>query len=391
MFRLTAVFVAAVTLGACAQAPDTIFASSSGPEAFAVTPGASTHRIMIATSRAPASDPALMFSGERSPGVNFAVADVSVPPNHEVGQIERPKRLPGDPSKEFVVKQSQRLSGGDAFRDQVQAMLDQRPEGKKNILVFVHGYNTGFGDAVLRLTQFVHDTGFKGVPVLFSWASRGKLRDYVYDLNSALTARDAFTKTGDLLSATNAEGFDVISHSMGNMLVVEAMRQLALSGVDFEKTRLRNVVLASPDIDMDLFETQMRLMPKNNRKSHVFVMLSRDDKALLASRRLAGGVERLGATDSERLAELGITVVDLTEVEAGRGLNHSKFADSPAVVQLFGRHMRLTDQERQEIEADPSNNPLDRVARSVGIVVTEGAELVTDGVEAVVGADASSN
>ena len=37
--------------------------------------------------------------------------------------------------------------------------------------MFVHGYNTRLDDAVVRFAQFVNDTGFTGVPVLFSWRS----------------------------------------------------------------------------------------------------------------------------------------------------------------------------------------------------------------------------
>ena len=57
-------------------------------------------------------------------------------------------------------------------------------------MFFVHGYNNTTSDAVLRLAQFVEDSGFEGVPVLFDWASAGELTRYVYDLNSSLIARD---------------------------------------------------------------------------------------------------------------------------------------------------------------------------------------------------------
>jgi len=35
-----------------------------------------------------------------------------------------------------------------------------------------HGYNTSFGEAVLRAAQLTRDLPFAGVPVLFSWPSR---------------------------------------------------------------------------------------------------------------------------------------------------------------------------------------------------------------------------
>lgn len=55
--------------------------------------------------------------------------------------------------------------------------------------MFIHGYNTQFDDAVYRITQIVQDSGYKGAPVLFTWASAGRALDYVYDTNSATVAR----------------------------------------------------------------------------------------------------------------------------------------------------------------------------------------------------------
>ena len=83
---------------------------------------------------------------------------------------------------------------------------------------------------MLRAAQFSHDSNFEGIPVLFTWASRGRTLDYVYDLNSALHARDALLETGIVLNDTSARRIDVVAHSMGNFLTVEAIRQRALRG-----------------------------------------------------------------------------------------------------------------------------------------------------------------
>ncbi|NCC28536.1 MAG: alpha/beta hydrolase [Gammaproteobacteria bacterium] len=54
------------------------------------------------------------------------------------------------------------------------------------------------------------------------------------------------------------------------------------------------------------------------------------------SRRIAGGVPRVGAADTEVLEQLGVTVIDLSDVEDSSSCSHSKFAGSPEVVQLIG-------------------------------------------------------
>ena len=78
--------------------------------------------------------------------------------------------------------------------------------------------------------QLAHDLQAPGVPVLFTWASRGQATAYVYDLNSATAARDGLEHTLRLLLRSNAEKVNVLAHSMGNWVTVEAFRQIRISG-----------------------------------------------------------------------------------------------------------------------------------------------------------------
>jgi esterase/lipase superfamily enzyme len=94
-------------------------------------------------------------------------------------------------------------------------------------------------------------------------------------------------------------------------------------------------VLASPDIDIDLFRTQLALLPEPIRQ-RMYLLVSENDSALRFSRRIAGGVPRVGAADTTELEELGLTVIDLSEVDDSSSGSHSKFAGSPEVVRLIG-------------------------------------------------------
>ncbi len=300
-----------------------------------VTDAGVSHRIFVATTRARSDDPSEYFSGERSRGLALGYVDVSIPPNHQTGQIERPSRGDADPARHFVVSSPEIAEGSRAFRRSINAALSSKTGSDKSVLVFVHGYNVNFSAAVLRIAQFINDTGYQGVPVLFSWASRGRTLDYVYDLNSALQARSQLENLGLILSQTNARHFDVVAHSMGNLLTIEAMRDLHNRSGRRHDSRLRRVILASPDIDIDVFRTQ--LQDFDGLQNLFFVLISSDDKALGISRRIAGGVSRVGAADPETLAELGVNVIDLSLVEDKSNANHTKFADSPEIVQLIGR------------------------------------------------------
>jgi len=59
-----------------------------------------------------------------------------------------------------------------------------RGKAKRHVLVFVHGFNNKFEDAVFRFAQIVHDSGAEVAPVLFTWPSRGSVLAYGYDRES---------------------------------------------------------------------------------------------------------------------------------------------------------------------------------------------------------------
>jgi len=275
-----------------------------------------------------------LFSDRRAPELGLASVQVSIPPTHVVGELERPKRLPPDPRTEFAVVEPTVYATDEAFIASVNRELRKLPKGQRDILFFVHGYNNTTSDAVLRLAQFAEDSGFQGVPVLFDWASAGSLTRYVYDLNSALIARPKFPEISAIMARTDAEGYDIFAHSMGAFLTMEAMKDAVLAGRFNATGRLQTIVLASPDIDMDLFRSQLE--QTNTRFDRFFVLLSEDDSALNTSRLIAGGVPRVGASNIDELAELGVIAVDLSEIENSSSGSHSKFAGSPEVVQLIG-------------------------------------------------------
>ncbi len=83
--------------------------------------------------------------------------------------------------------------------------------------------------------------------------------------------------------------------------------------------------LAAPDIDLDVFKSQMRSFGRP--KKPFYIVLSQDDKALWLSKFIAGGDGRLGADKNiEELQALGATVIDLTDVKGTDSSNHDKFS-----------------------------------------------------------------
>jgi esterase/lipase superfamily enzyme len=321
-------------LAGCGRPPELVGIDNPATPAESVE-GVSRHRIFITTTREASEVVGAFFSGERAPELGLASVDVTVPPTHVTGQLERPQRLPPDPLTEFAVVDPVVYRDDASFVTEVNRELARRPAGDRKILLFVHGYNNTTSDAILRLGQFVEDTGFNGVPVLFTWASAARAPRYVYDLNSALVARGKVAEMAAILSKTRATSVDVFAHSMGSFLTMEGLVDAQQEGRLNDRNVIDSVMLASPDIDIDLFRTQLAQLPKPVIE-RMFLLVSKDDAALRFSRRIAGGVPRVGAANTEELEGLGLTVIDLSEIEDSSSGSHSKFAGSPEVVRLIG-------------------------------------------------------
>jgi esterase/lipase superfamily enzyme len=315
-----ALLLVVAPLTACASRPENGFLAPVSQSA----PGASDHLLLVATTRARDARPGTLYNGERGP-LDYAAVTVSIPPKHMPGNVEWASPPPGDPAVNFVARDEAYLDGDKAFVQALNRQLAMRPPGSRNVFLFIHGYNTLFAEGLYRFAQVVHDSKAPGVPVLFTWASHGKLRDYVYDTNSATAARDELVHTLRLVLASNAEQVNILAHSMGNWVTVEALRQIKISGDLKHVDKVGFIFLAAPDIDLDVFKSQMRSFGAPRKP--FYIVLSQDDKALWLSKLIAGGEGRVGADKNvEELQMLGATVIDLTDVTAMDSSNHSKFA-----------------------------------------------------------------
>jgi hypothetical protein len=103
----------------------------------------------------------------------FSEIVATVPPGHSPGFIERPVLTP-ESARRHVTLKSRRPLAASAFQSEVSRQLAGRQGLGRDVLVYVHGYNTGFDEAAYRVTQIVADTGFSGAAVLFAWPSTRK-------------------------------------------------------------------------------------------------------------------------------------------------------------------------------------------------------------------------
>lgn len=330
---LAGLLVATMMLAGCGGRPVGVMQAAG-----TVPPGTSKVDLLVATTRAADDNPAVLFSGERGTGLAVNAVDVSIPPdaNRKIGQVQWPKRLPADPLRDFVTVSVDPLEGERAGESWLKSHMPK----SRRVLVFVHGFNNRYEDAVYRFAQIVHDSHADVAPVVFTWPSRASIFDYNYDKESTNYSRDALEELLTRTAANPAVGdVTVMAHSMGTWLTVEALRQMAIRNGQVA-SKINNVILASPDLDVDVFGRQFMSLGKD--RPHFTIFVSRDDRALALSRRISGNIDRLGQIDPSaepyrsKLEAAGITVLDLTKLKGGDRLNHGKFAESPEVVKLIG-------------------------------------------------------
>jgi esterase/lipase superfamily enzyme len=306
--------------------------------------------------------------GEHGPASNIGVDGgaraslqaIGVPPDHEAGQLERPGFGSEDPLKHFVAV-SQRGLNERQFLAELASHVSGRIGSSRDILLYVHGFNTSYDEARFRLAQIAYDGRFGGIPVLFTWPSAGSLLDYGAAKESATISRDALARLIRQLSETPGVGrLHILAHSMGTWLTMEALRENAIAGSPDLNGRLGDVMLAAPDIDLNVFRQQLaRVDP-----SHVSVLVAANDRALSLSRTLAGDRPRLGALDpnnpSDRAAleGLGVKVYDLSH-ESTELIGHGTYANAPQVVRTIGAQIAEPRPQDANVQAVLGDKPVD--------------------------------
>jgi esterase/lipase superfamily enzyme len=289
---------------------------------------------------------ATSFGTARSQVVNYADITMSIPRSHKSGEIEFPGPGVPDLARQMVVTEQASLARGD-FLQAIQRRVAAGGPEAESVLVFTHGYNTSYQEAVYRFAQIVHDSGYRGTAVLFAWPSRATTALYLADRDSSTYSRDYFEATlRDIAGVRGVKEINILAHSMGNWLTIETLRQAKLKGRPDFNGKLGDVILASPDIDNDVFRTQLDVIGRLKRP--ITVLVSGDDEALQASAALAGGQQRAGQVTAKDLQvsdmakKYGLRVIDLSGVDAGAAGNHSKFAQA-GVVRSIGRDLAAAD------------------------------------------------
>ena len=234
---------------------------------------------------------------------------------------------------------------------------------RKEVVLFVHGFNTSFESAALTMGELCHFLGRDFVCGIFTWPAggrRGTLFGYDVDRESAEYAVEDLVKVIRIVGRTpGVERIHLIAHSRGTDTLATALAQLSAeaymrrSSPDRE-FHIANVVLVAPDLDADVAITKIfkvfsdpdlpfgddaapeALAPPPGMKLSLYV--SPDDQAIAIASWLFGSIARLGRIDAamftpEQITAIGMLgAVDIIQVRGTTDFfGHSYFVSNPRV------------------------------------------------------------
>jgi esterase/lipase superfamily enzyme len=212
---------------------------------------------------------------DRAPGgASCGVMRVEVPP----------ARLPAGEARFARETERNAITCGKALSGFAASIAQTaHARGCGRVLVYVHGFNTGFETSVLRAAQLGSDTQWNCAVAAFSWNSMGDRTRYAEDRARAAAAEPLFAEF--LRALENAHlRTSIIAHSMGTQLVLKA---LASGGAGADQ-----VIFAAPDIGLEDFAKLAQAAAPRFR--HLTIYVSAEDIALAVSPRLNNGITRLG-------------------------------------------------------------------------------------------------
>ncbi|WP_296571625.1 alpha/beta hydrolase [Phreatobacter sp.] len=335
-FRLAGVVVVALALGGCVGTGLTGVTGSLGGLTAPAAPPTSTSVFVASTRPAFAGDTLGAPSAERA---RFYRQAVSMPPGRATGTIPRPQITPESPRRHAVLTDREALTP-EAFRRQVAASVNGKAQDQRDVLVYVHGFNTDYDEAAFRIVQVAADGGFRGTQVLFTWPSYRRVLAYGGDREVATASRDALDRLlTDLGRTPGVARIHILAHSMGAFLTMEALRQASIAGNGDLSGRLGEVILAAPDLDVEVFRQQMARI---SRPSRVSLFVQSDDRALAVSSTVAWDRQRVGALDVRNaehrrvISGLGVRVFTMSATGWTDLVRHGTFAEAPEIVRLIG-------------------------------------------------------
>lgn len=266
------------------------------------------------------TDSGVFFGTRESDHLTAGISTVRQPRWRTIGRMKpsRLERLFGQTGYQHVQSQAT------PFTD-IEAALRSRGD-PSGVLLFIHGYNTTFDDAVVRAAQLQADLKMQGAVICFSWPSQGNARHYGVDAALCEESEDHLAAVLDwLYRIAGAGGLHVLAHSMGNRVLLRAASAIESRSAAMD---LGQVLLAAADVSQRRFLQRCSAYKRAVRRT---IYASKHDRALMGSRLLhargrVGYIPPLLIPDSFDLVDASCHGRKLW------GLNHSGYGDCREII-----------------------------------------------------------
>ena len=270
------------------------------------------------------------YGAERDQTVHYGKCEVNIPKSHQFGAID------GKWWQRWFRKKADRLQlqrrivlANDNYWTAIRDEIAGCPEGKRQSLVFLHGFNMTFDQAAERAAQIGFDLKMPGVTAFFSWPSQGNIRSYRAD-EASIGASEEFIK--DFLIRFTKEAHSdcvyLIAHSMGNRGLLRSLQKIADDASSSTSVKFKQIFLAAPDIDVDLFVRLAKTCKTVASRTTLYA--SPRDRALGTSSWLHN-YPRAGITPPVTIVE-GVDTIEVPNFNLMDLLGHSYFAEASAVL-----------------------------------------------------------
>jgi len=353
-----------------------LYIGEDAPELFTALPSElqdSRIDLLYVTDRVPETDDdgALTYGYGRSRSVAFGSAIVTIEPELSWGELQRVSleqdrstklslhlssleergRFPETPLPLVLINGEAQIDPAaletlriteQSFHAEIRRRLAFAP--KPEVVLFVHGYHNDFEEAAQTLAELWHFFGREHVPILYTWpAGQGGPSGYIYDRESGeFTVHHLKTLIRSLYDNPEIKRVHMIAHSRGTDVLTSAIRELSLVAraageTPSDKLRYSHVVLAAPDLDLDVVSQRIIAEQIGREAKNITIYTSQEDKAIGIAERLFKSAARLGRLaiedlQADDLAGIdkveGISFIDLQEGTGGTG--HAYFHSDPA-------------------------------------------------------------
>ena len=201
-----------------------------------------------------------------------------------------------------------------------------------SVLVYVHGYAKSFQEASDEASRFSNAIVYQGVPILYSWPSRGSAFGYSSDIATLEWSTFYLKKfLEQLIEDGDIKTVHLVAHSLGVKAVLEAVVKLIepSDSIGNKPWSLGEIVLIAPDVEKGIFVRDY-LPAITNIQSRITLYTSIHDLPLKISEVLNGN-QRLGDSRHAPVYFPGVETIDVSPVSSlFRG--HSYYRKDPDVI-----------------------------------------------------------